>query len=59
MTEAHLVEKLHKIWLEYCPMKRIGTAEEIASLVHYLCTEEAGFINGEVIRVGGGLTYIP
>lgn len=59
MTEDHLAEKLHKIWLDYCPMKRIGTADEIAGMVHYLTTENAAFINGEVIRVAGGLTYIP
>lgn len=59
MTDEHMAEKLHKAWLEYCPMKRIGTAEEIAALVYYLTTDEAGFINGEVIRVSGGLTYVP
>jgi 3-oxoacyl-[acyl-carrier protein] reductase len=59
MTDQHMATKLHEIWLEYCPIKRIGTAEEIASLVHYLSGQEAGFINGEVIRVAGGLTYAP
>ncbi len=59
MTGDHLAEKLHKIWLDYCPMKRIGTAEEIAGMVHYLTTKAGGFINGEVIRVAGGLTYVP
>ena len=59
MTRDHLAKKLAEIWMEYCPMKRVGTPEEIASMVHYLTIEEAGFINGEVIRVSGGLTYIP
>ncbi len=59
MTDAHMAQKLHDIWLEYCPIKRIGTAEEISSLVCYLSREEAGFINGEVIRVSGGLSYVP
>ncbi len=59
MTDQHMATKLHEIWLEYCPIKRIGTAEEIASLVHYLAGAEAGFINGEVIRVAGGLSYAP
>jgi len=59
MTQSHMAEKLQEIWMEYCPMKRVGSAEEIASLVHYLTTEEAGFINGETIRVSGGLTYAP
>ena len=59
MTDQHMATKLHDIWLEYCPIKRVGTAEEIASLVHYLSGVEAGFINGEVIRVAGGLSYAP
>jgi 3-oxoacyl-[acyl-carrier protein] reductase len=59
MTRDHLADKLHDIWMQYCPMKRVGTAAEIASLVHYLTTPDAGFINGEVIRVSGGLTYVP
>jgi 3-oxoacyl-[acyl-carrier protein] reductase len=58
MTSGGRSEELYKTWKANCPMKRMGTAEEIASLVHYLCTEEAGFINGEVIRVSGGLTYV-
>ena len=56
MTGDHLAEKLHQVWMDYCPMRRIGTGEEIAGMVHYLTTEHAGFINGEVIRVAGGLT---
>lgn len=59
MTGDNLAKKLHEIWLDYCPMKRIGTAEEIAGMVHYLTTEPAAFINGEFIRIAGGLSYIP
>jgi len=59
MTDQHLAENLRKIWLTYCPMKRVGQADEIADMVYYLTTEKAGFINGEVIRICGGLTYIP
>ena len=59
MTGDHMASKLQQIWMEYCPLKRVGTAEEIASLVRYLSTAEAGFINGEVIRVAGGLSYAP
>ena len=59
MTDEHLAGNLHKFWLEHCPMKKLGSAEEIASLVHYLILDEAGFINGEVISVSGGLTYAP
>lgn len=59
MTDDHLSAELRDGWVRYCPAKRVGTAEEVASLVHFLTTEHAGFINGEVIRVAGGLTYAP
>ncbi len=59
MTEKHFAEKLKEVWMEYCPMRRTGTGMEIAETVHFLTTEKAGFINGEVIRVSGGLTYAP
>ena len=59
MVRDNMAEELSKIWLKYCPMKRVGTTDEISSLVHYLTLPEAGFINGEIIRVSGGLTYLP
>lgn len=37
------------------PMKRFGKSEEVASLVNYLMSEDAGYITGQVISVNGGL----
>lgn len=37
------------------PMKRAGTVEEVASLVAYLVSPEAGYLTGQVIAVSGGL----
>lgn len=37
------------------PMKRAGKPEEVASLVAYLCSEEAAYISGQVISVNGGM----
>lgn len=36
------------------PAKRIGTPEEVARLVAFLCSDEAGFINGAEIDIDGG-----
>lgn len=59
MTKEHLADALHEFWMRHCPLKRVGKAEDIASLVHFLCSDQGSFINGEVIRVSGGLTYAP
>lgn len=37
------------------PMNRFGRPEEVAALVGFLCSEEAGYITGEVININGGL----
>ena len=37
------------------PMKRLGEAKEVASLVNYLMSEDASYITGQVISVNGGL----
>ena len=37
------------------PVRRVGTPEEIAELILYLCSDKAGFITGQPIRIDGGL----
>jgi 3-oxoacyl-[acyl-carrier protein] reductase len=36
------------------PMRRVGSPEEIAGPIVFLCTAHAGFITGEVFNVNGG-----
>ena len=38
------------------PMKRYGTAEEIAATIAFLASPGAGYITGQNIRVDGGIT---
>lgn len=38
------------------PAGRIGRPEDVASLILFLCSDEAGFITGENITIDGGMT---
>jgi 3-oxoacyl-[acyl-carrier protein] reductase len=37
------------------PMKRAGTADEVAALVGFLASDQAGYISGQVISINGGM----
>ncbi|HEU5339831.1 SDR family oxidoreductase [Edaphobacter sp.] len=53
---AHEKEKVRADLVARQPIGRLGTPEDIASLVRYLCSREAEFINGAVISIDGGWT---
>lgn len=40
---------------ETIPMRRMGTAKEVASAINYLFSEDASYITGQVISVNGGM----
>jgi 3alpha(or 20beta)-hydroxysteroid dehydrogenase len=42
--------------LQSVPMKRMGTAEEVANLVLFLLSEESGYITGAEVAIDGGAT---
>jgi len=44
--------------LSTIPLGRIGTPEEIAAPILFLCTEYAGFITGEILNVNGGAVLV-
>lgn len=55
MTTAHLQGSAREQLLSQIPLGRTGTAEEVAEVVAFLCSAEAAYITGQVIRVNGGL----
>lgn len=40
--------------VERIPLKRLGSPEEVASVIFYLCSEQASYITGAEIPVNGG-----
>jgi len=53
---AHEKEKVRAELVARQPIGRLGTPEDIASLVRFLCSKESEFINGAVIPIDGGWT---
>lgn len=53
MAPEHMAKVIDDI-----PLGRMGNANEIASLVLWLCSEYAGFAIGQTFIVDGGYTIV-
>lgn len=47
-------EQIKAAAAEQAPLRRVGTPEEIASVIAFLCSDDASFVSGQVIYVRGG-----
>ncbi|KGP92097.1 short-chain dehydrogenase [Pontibacillus chungwhensis BH030062] len=47
-------EEAAKRTLESVPLKRLGQPEEIAELAHFILSDKASYMNGEVVTLDGG-----
>lgn len=54
-TTDVLTEKLKDTVRSWIPMGRFGEVEEVAPLIVFLCSEDARYITGDVLRVDGGM----
>ena len=36
------------------PLRRLGTAEEVASVIYFLCSQQCSYVSGTEIHINGG-----
>ena len=49
-------EEFRKYYLDLTPLNRFGTADEVAALIAFLCSPEAGYITGQTVAIDGGIS---
>jgi 3-oxoacyl-[acyl-carrier protein] reductase len=52
---AGLPEAAKQKMAEMIPLGRLGSAEDVAAAVAWLCSDQASYVTGEVLRVNGGM----
>jgi 3-oxoacyl-[acyl-carrier protein] reductase len=50
-----LSEAVRNEWASRIPLGRLGTAEDVASAVCFLASDEAAYVTGQVLAVNGGM----
>ncbi len=56
LTSNSLTEDMMKAIVEATPLKREGSADDVAAAVAFLCSQRAAFITGHTLVVDGGLS---
>lgn len=45
-------------WLDNIPLKRLGTADEVAQVVLFLCSDASSYMTGSIVSVDGGKVMV-
>ncbi len=59
MTKDGMSDGNRAFWLKHCPLGRLGQLPELAKLIAFLASPGADYINGQELRVNGGLGWAP
>ena len=58
MVMRHLTQELREQVLPMHPIGRLGTAQDVANSVAFLCSDQAAFVTGSAYNVDGGYLSI-
>lgn len=53
---SHLTDQARAYYIDQTPVRRAAHLEEVSSVVRFLMSDEASYVNGVVLPVDGGLT---
>lgn len=53
-SDAQTMER----WLDSIPLKRLGTAAEVAQVVLFLCSDASSYMTGSIVSVDGGKVMV-
>ena len=51
-------DRLHKLYRNVTPLGRMGTSNEVAQVISFLCSSKSSFITGQTIVVDGGSSLL-
>jgi NAD(P)-dependent dehydrogenase (short-subunit alcohol dehydrogenase family) len=59
MTRELMPDRQVQFWHDFSPVGRIGEISEITEAILYLSSDAAGFMNGEILNLTGGVNWAP
>ncbi len=57
-TETRMIAGITPEFVRSIPLQRLGTPEDIAAAVAFLCSDDAAWVTGQVLGVNGGLVMV-
>jgi len=57
LTRTVHTEDVRRQWIERVPQRRYGSTAEIAKAIAFLISDEASYVNGQILAVDGGFVH--